>query len=350
MTRLATIRRRAVSISGVAAVAVALTALLVPVLVGTALVDLVRLRPRLPTARLALFGVCWAWLELAGIAASAGLWALGRAGDQEANGRLQRWWADRLIRALTATLGARVDVEGAEALAGAPAVALVRHVSLADSLVTAWTLTNVAHRQLRIVLKHELLADPCLDIVGNRLPNCFLDRGAEDAAPGLAAIAELGTDLGERDVAVIFPEGTRANDAKRRRALERIAERDAERAERLSVLQHVLPPRPAGTRSLLGAAQPTDVVLGWHVGLEGFDTLQRRTRPDGSQGAAHHDPIRTRPRLRGSRREHPGLRSVVGRSLDRARPSGRRPPRRASRLTHPRNRSPGAAVAPRLSW
>ncbi len=273
MTRTATIRRRAVSISAVAAVAVALTALLVPVFVGAALVDLVRLRPRLPTARLALFGVCWAWLELAGIAASAGLWALGRAGDQEANGRLQRWWADRLIRALRATLGVRVDVEGAEALAGAPAVALVRHVSLADSLVTAWTLTNVARRRLRIVLKHELLADPCLDIVGNRLPNCFLDRGAEDAAPGLAAIAELGTDLGDRDVAVIFPEGTRANDAKRRRALERIAERDAERAERLSVLQHVLPPRPAGTRSLLVAAQPTDVVLGWHVGLEGFDTF-----------------------------------------------------------------------------
>jgi hypothetical protein len=65
------------------------------------------------------------------------------------------------------------------------------------------------------------------------------------------------------------------NPDKRRRALERIAERDPGRAERLAGLRHVLPPRPAGTRALLRGAQPTGagVVVGWHVGFDGLDTF-----------------------------------------------------------------------------
>jgi len=41
------------------------------------------------------------------------------------------------------------------------------------------------------VLKRELLADPCLDIVGNRLPNHFLDRHATDSGPELAALPRV---------------------------------------------------------------------------------------------------------------------------------------------------------------
>ena len=56
---------------------------------------------------------------------------------------------------------------------------LCRHASLADSLVSAWVITSVAGMNPRYVLKRELLVDPCLDIVGNRLPNHFLDRGMQ---------------------------------------------------------------------------------------------------------------------------------------------------------------------------
>ena len=34
------------------------------------------------------------------------------------------------------------------------------------------------HLRLRYVLKRELLWDPCLDIVGQRVPNIFVDRDA----------------------------------------------------------------------------------------------------------------------------------------------------------------------------
>jgi 1-acyl-sn-glycerol-3-phosphate acyltransferase len=80
--------------------------------------------------------------------------------------------------------------------------------------------------------------------------------------------------MSRRDVAVIFPEGTRANDTKRLRALKKISERSPERAERLSGLSHLLPPKAAGASALLEAVPDADVVLMWHVGFEGLDTFK----------------------------------------------------------------------------
>lgn len=269
------LRRRVRSVGAVALLAWGLTALFPLVAVVLVLVDLVRLRWRLPLLRLAAFGWCWAWLEVIGVSAAGVLWATGRSGDVEAHYRLQRWWADRLMAALRVTCGVHVDVEGVEALRPGPVVLLVRHASLADSLLTAWVVTEHAQLQPRVVLKRELLADPCLDIVGNRLPNCFLDRQAEDSAPGLAQLRSMGSTMGRDAAAIIFPEGTRANPAKRRRALERIEQVDPGRAERLVGLTNLLPPRPSGTRALLEGAAEVDaaVVIGWHVGFDGLDTF-----------------------------------------------------------------------------
>lgn len=262
--------------AAVAGLAVLGTAVLLPLLALLAVVDLVRLRWRLPLARLAAFGWCWAWLETLGVAAAAGLWLTGRRSDLDAHYRLQRWWADRLLTALRVTCGVTIHVDGADALGPGPTVLLVRHASLVDSLLTAWVVTEHARMHPRVVLKHELLADPCLDVVGNRLPNCFIDRGADDSTPALRSIEALGATMDDRSVAVIFPEGTRANAAKRARALERISETDPERAERVGVLRHLLPPRPSGTAALLRGARRVDasVVVGWHVGFDGLDTFR----------------------------------------------------------------------------
>ena len=55
--------------------------------------------------------------------------------------------------------------------------------------------------------------------------------------------------------------------------LAKIGARDAERAERLAGLRHLLPPRPAGARALLAGSRKADAVLAWHVGFEGLDTF-----------------------------------------------------------------------------
>ena len=84
--------------------------------------------------------------------------------------------------------------------------------------------------------------------------------------------------MSDREVAVIFAEGTRSTTAKRRRALERIAARDTARADRLDALRHLLPPRPGGAGALLSGAPDADVVLAWHTGFDGLDTFSGMIR------------------------------------------------------------------------
>jgi 1-acyl-sn-glycerol-3-phosphate acyltransferase len=110
-------------------------------------------------------------------------------------------------------------------------------------------------------------------VVGNRLPNHFLDREAADSAPELRALEDLVAPLDEHGVGVIFPEGTRANPKKRERSLDRIAASFPARAERLRELRHLLPPRTAGAAAMLRGNPNADVVMAWHVGFEGLDTF-----------------------------------------------------------------------------
>ena len=266
-------RRRVVSVSAVFATAPLLT-VTAPLWVPAATIaDLLQRRWRLPLTRLLAFVVIWTWAECAGIARAFGEWVQGHAGDQDRNYALMAWWTGTLMNGLRATTGLRVEVDGADAFVPGPAIVFSRHASYGDSLVSAWVLCCLCGLQPRYVLKQELLADPCLDIVGLRVPNHFIDREAVDGDAELDALSELSVGLGPSSVAVIFPEGTRASDAKRARAIEKIAERDPERATRMSALRHLLPPRPAGSRALLEGASDSDVVLIWHVGFDGLDTF-----------------------------------------------------------------------------
>lgn len=270
---MSTIRRRLASISGLVVAALALLVLL-PIWLPVAIViDVVRGRLRLPIARLLLFALGWAWLETTGVVIAFGLWLTGQRNNGEAHYRLQTWWAANVLGVLRATTGIKVTVEQVDQLRPGPAVLLCRHASLADSLVSAWVITTLAGMHPRYVLKRELLVDPCLDIVGNRLPNHFLDRQAADSQIELDALARLSSGMTERDITVIFPEGTRSSPRKRERAMQKLGERDPARAERLGPLQHLLPPRPAGSAAVIAGAPDADIVIGWHVGFDGLDTF-----------------------------------------------------------------------------
>ena len=268
-----TIVRRAVSITGVWIAAVALLLLLPLWLPIGAVVDLVRGRVRLPIVRLLLFALGWAWLESASVLLAFGLWLAGQRNNRGIHFRLQTWWAANVLGVLRATTGIKVIAEDVDQLRPGPAVLLCRHASLADSLVSAWVVTSLAGLHPRYVLKRELLADPCLDIVGNRLPNHFLDRQATDSQVELDALTRLSTGMAVDDIAVIFPEGTRASPAKRKRVMAKLGERDPARAERLQSLQHLLPPRPAGSAALIAGSPDADIVIGWHIGFDGLDTF-----------------------------------------------------------------------------
>lgn len=277
------LRRRLISIPALFTVTIAVTVTAPLVLVVAVLADTVRGRLRLPIARLIAFGICWCWIETGGIARAAGIWLTGHGADDAANYRLMAWWSGALIAALRRTIGVDPQIEHLDAVQAGNAIVLSRHASLADSLLSGWVFSAVAGVGPRYVLKRELLFDPCLDIVGLRVPNHFLDRGAADSSGELEALRRLAATVGPGSVGVIFAEGTRANDDKRRRALDKIAERDPQRAARMAGLRRLLPPRPAGSMAMLDGAPDADVVLAWHTGFDGLDTfagaLERLSRP-----------------------------------------------------------------------
>jgi 1-acyl-sn-glycerol-3-phosphate acyltransferase len=119
------------------------------------------------------------------------------------------------------------------------------------------------------VIKRELLWDPCLDIVGHRLPNYFIRRGSEDSDREVRALRDLIRGVRPDEGVLVYPEGTRFSPAKRERILARLRERGQEGlARRAASLKNVLPPRLGGPLALLEDNPGLDVVVCAHTGFE----------------------------------------------------------------------------------
>lgn len=237
--------------------------------------DLLR-RNHFATARFVLFVALYLLCEVAGIAAALALRALARvspAGDHARHYALQRWWTGALFDGLRALYGFTLTVDGEGCLAGGPSLVLVRHASTADTLLPMELVARRAGMRPRYVLKRELLWDPCLDLVGHRIPNAFVRRGSEDGAREVARVAALADALGPRNVVVLYPEGTRFSRARRERALAALARSDPERYARVRGFTHVLPVRPGGALALRERAPEADVVFCVHQGWEATASL-----------------------------------------------------------------------------
>ena len=283
--------RRPLTTMGIMSLAVVLLVVAPVWIFGSAVIDLVCRRWRLPLLRLLCFAFCWAWLETLGLLGAGALTLVGRGRDVSAAYRLQEWWCRGVVRSLSLCMGVRFEVEGAENVGSGPLVALSRHVSLADAVMSSWIMGSLLSLRPRFVLKKELTLDPCLDIIGHRLPNYFIDRSSPDIASELIGIEQMAHDLGENDVAVIFPEGSRSNEKKRSRALEGLATRSPQRFERLKNLQHLSPPKPAGASALLNAVPNAKVITMWHSGFDGMDTFKGIIRNVGARAVRVHVAI-----------------------------------------------------------
>lgn len=249
-----------------------------PVLLAGSLVLDVARQSRFAACRFVLMIAVYLGCESAGLLAGTGLWVVGpRRGPVwvRRNFALQRWWAGTLFAAGERLFELDVEVEGSEVLGrvgepgAAPFLLLVRHASVADTLLPAVFVSGPTGRLLRYVLKRELLWDPCLDLVGQRLPNVFVRRGSNDPARELATVRRLAEGLGADEGVILFPEGTRFSPRRRADALARLGRVDPALHTRAAGLTHVLPPRTGGTLALLDAAPALDVVVCAHVGFDG---------------------------------------------------------------------------------
>ena len=255
-------------------VSVALTPIVLPILAVIDLVTDARLRRTriwlLYVSVLANEGL-GTWIALAMTAFHAGRNGEPRA--QERYHRLMVWWGGRHLRSLRRFAGLRWVVENPEEVTRANAIVLARHASHADAILPLLLFGTVGGHHIRYTLKDDLQWSPAMDIVGNRLPHVFVDRSPAPDSPLADRIRDLARGVDDDTVTIIFPEGTFYTPERLDRAATRIAETRPDLEATVRSLRHLLPPRPAGTHSLMEGAPQADLVLVAHEGMEAFGDL-----------------------------------------------------------------------------
>lgn len=230
---------------------------------------------RLARTRFLLFTGLYFACEIAGILAGFAIWAAcggpfaaRTAHWLNANYALQGLWSAALFHGVSRLYKLDFAAQGMECLdRSAPVLLFMRHASIADTVLPSHFLTARKGIRLRYVMKKELLWDPCLDIVGHRLPNYFVDRTAGDGAQ-VRGITALMHGLEPGHGVFLYPEGTRFSRSRQKRILERLAQTRPELHEQARGLKHMLPPRFGGALGLLQSGHAADVIFCAHTGFE----------------------------------------------------------------------------------
>ena len=225
--------------------------------------------------RTLLFLLCYLVCEVVGVVASAWITLrYPRSGKhfQTANFKLQCWWASALWKSARRIFSLSFHTHGAEALHGSAAILLPRHTSIADTILPMVYYAIPQDCRLRYVLKTELQWDPCLEIVGHRLPNYFVERGATDSAAEISGVANLLRHAPPNEGVLLYPEGTRYSE-KKHAALQAKAKDNAELTAQITRWPSLLPPRLGGYQALLDANTQHDLLFMAHVGFGGSSSF-----------------------------------------------------------------------------
>lgn len=221
--------------------------------------------------RLLMFFWTYLAVELAGLTAAAAIYLVTPGNverRQDLFFRLECWWGSTLFRWICRCLSLSTSIEGEDQILPGPVLVFIRHASIIDTAVPVAFISNSKGLRLRYVFKRELLVDPCIDVAGHASPNYFIDR-AGDADVELSKVRKLAENLGNEGV-LLYPEGTRFNERKKRIAIERLSKTHPELVPIAESYKHSLPPKAGGALSLLDTAPQADVLIVAHRGLEGM--------------------------------------------------------------------------------
>jgi hypothetical protein len=203
--------------------------------------------------------------------ASGGGLLIGTQPFQRLHYRLLRWFVHGFARRCLALFDVSVAAEEPTAASRAleseaPLLFFSRHAGPGDTILLIDRLLTRFDRLPSVVFKQSVALDPCVDVIGHRLPHAVLDTAEKEECE--ARIQEVAAGLGRRGVLVLFPEGGNFTPERRRRAIRKLwrtgRQTEAARAERMS---HVLPPRPTGALAALRGNPEADVIFSAHSGL-----------------------------------------------------------------------------------
>jgi len=145
---------------------------------------------RMRNLRLVSFLVVWLTAEIVVLFMLLGLWLVSGFGGrlkteayQSRHYAIVRRFLDALYQGAERTYGLRVEIDEPEltgeelaARLTRPVIVLSRHAGPGDSFLLVHQLLSVYGRRPRVVMKATLQFDPSLDVLGNRLPNVFVQQ------------------------------------------------------------------------------------------------------------------------------------------------------------------------------
>jgi 1-acyl-sn-glycerol-3-phosphate acyltransferase len=230
---------------------------------------------RRPLRVLALV-LAWASTHISSVGACV---VLARAGHGPHYG-VMRWFVGTIARTALRVARVRVEIRDsapAEAVLSAretPVLALSIHSGEGDSLLVLDLLLRRHRRNPRIVMHQALALDPLIDMLGNRLPNRFVDPRGGDIEVEIAAMSR---DLGAADAVLIFPEGGNFTPERRLKSIQRLLRRGHHtQAAQAEAMTHISAPRPGGALAALESAPDADVIFMAHHGFpNGFGQAWR---------------------------------------------------------------------------
>jgi 1-acyl-sn-glycerol-3-phosphate acyltransferase len=269
-TSVSPIWRRLMTVSTYFLLWVVLTAL-APVWIPVAVITGIVRRCSFVVLRLLTFFWIYLLIELLGLVAAAGIYLITPSNIERRHDlffRLQCWWGGSLFDWLCRALSLSASIEGDDQILPGPVLVFVRHASIIDTAVPVAFISRAKGLRLRYVFKRELLVDPCIDVAGHASPHYFIDRGGKPEEE-LAGVRKLAENLGAEGV-LLYPEGTRFTERKKRIALERLAKTHPELMTVAESFRYSLPPKAGGALTLLDAAPHADVLIVAHRGLEGL--------------------------------------------------------------------------------
>ena len=217
-------------------------------------------------------------LELAALLACGALWLasgggvlMGSETFQRLHYRLLRWvvhsFAGRWCALLEIDVAEGESPEATRALqAAGPLLFFSRHAGPGDTVVLIDLLLTRFDRLPSVVFKQSIVIDPCVDLIGHRLPHAILNTAEPERCE--ARIEEVAMGLRDRGVLLLFPEGGNFTAERRRLAIGKLCRKGrSSEAQEAEGMTHVLPPRSTGVLAALRGNPDADVIFAAHTGL-----------------------------------------------------------------------------------